>query len=72
MIDLKLLRRDPDRVRASQRARGEDPGLVDALLATEEARRGIITGADLLRAEQKVISNQVKQAAPAERAGVVA
>ena len=26
MIDLKLLREDPDRVRASQRARGEDPG----------------------------------------------
>ena len=39
MIDLKLLRDDPDRVRASQRARGEDPGLVDALLAADTTRR---------------------------------
>ncbi len=37
MIDLKLLRDNPDVVRASQRARGEDPGLVDALL---DGRRG--------------------------------
>ena len=29
MIDLRLLRENPDAVRASQRARGEDPGLVD-------------------------------------------
>ncbi|MDT4945213.1 MAG: Seryl-tRNA synthetase N-terminal domain, partial [Pseudonocardiales bacterium] len=33
MIDLKLLRDDPDRVRASQRVRGADESLVDALLA---------------------------------------
>ena len=33
MIDLKQLRDDPERVRASQRARGDDPALVDALLA---------------------------------------
>ena len=32
MIDLKVLRENPDAVRASQLARGEDPGLVDALL----------------------------------------
>ena len=45
MIDLKLLREDPDRVRASQRARGEDPGLVDALLR----RRRRAPGRDLGR-----------------------
>ena len=32
MIDLRFLRDNPDAVRASQRARGEDPALVDALL----------------------------------------
>ena len=32
MIDLKVLRDDPDRVRASQRARGEDETVVDRLL----------------------------------------
>ncbi|HME46774.1 hypothetical protein, partial [Mycobacterium sp.] len=38
MIDLKLLRENPDAVRESQRARGEDPGLVDALLRADAAR----------------------------------
>ena len=35
-MDLKLLRDDPDAVRASQRARGEDAAVVDALLAADE------------------------------------
>ncbi|HET9188806.1 MAG TPA: serine--tRNA ligase, partial [Acidothermaceae bacterium] len=63
MIDLKLLRDDPDRVRASQRARGEDPDLVDAALAADERRRSAVTRYDALRAEQKVIGKQVAAAA---------
>ena len=43
MIDLKLLRENPDAVRASQRARGEDQGLVDALLEADVARRAAAT-----------------------------
>jgi len=71
VIDLALLRRDPDLVRASQRARGEDPDLVDALLEADEARRAVITGADILRGEQKVLSNSVRQANPQDRAGLL-
>ena len=56
MIDLKLLREDPDRVRASQRSRGEDPGLVDALLDADAARRAAISEADTARANQKAAS----------------
>ena len=67
MIDLKLLRDDPDRVRASQRARGEDPGLVDALLDADAARRSAISAGDNLRAEQKAASKQVGAASPDER-----
>ncbi|MDT5215948.1 MAG: seryl-tRNA synthetase [Mycobacterium sp.] len=67
MIDLKLLREDPDRVRASQRARGEDPGLVDALLQSDAARRSAISAADNLRAEQKAASRAVGQASADER-----
>ena len=67
MIDLKLLREDPDRVRASQRARGEDPGLVDALLQSDAARRTAISAADNLRAEQKAASRAVGQASADER-----
>ena len=39
MIDLKFLRENPDAVRASQRTRGEDPALVDALLDADASRR---------------------------------
>jgi seryl-tRNA synthetase len=67
VIDLKLLREDPDRVRASQRARGEDPALVDALLEADSQRRAVISAADNLRAEQKVASKQVGAAAADDR-----
>ena len=67
VIDLKLLRDDPDRVRASQRARGEDPTLVDALLDADAKRRAVISTADGLRAEQKAASKRVGAASPEER-----
>jgi seryl-tRNA synthetase len=67
VIDLKLLRDDPDRVRASQRARGEDPALVDALLDADAKRRAVISAADNLRAEQKVASKRVGAASAGER-----
>ena len=59
VIDLKLLREDPDAVRRSQLSRGEDPALVDALLAADAARRAAISAADWLRAEQKTASKSV-------------
>lgn len=71
MIDLKLLRDDPDRARASQTTRGDDPSLVDALLAADEARRAAVTVADGLRADQKSVSQSVKTASPEERPAVL-
>ncbi|MQY13843.1 Serine--tRNA ligase [Streptomyces sp. RB5] len=62
MIDLRLLREDPDRVRASQRARGEDVALVDALLSADERRRSSGVRFDELRAQQKQLGKQVAQA----------
>jgi len=72
VIDLKVLRENPDVVRASQRARGEDPGLVDALAEADAARRTAISAADNLRAEQKAASKLVGRAAPDERPGLLA
>ena len=71
MIDLKLLRDDPDRVRASQLARGDDPALVDALLEADEARRAAVTAADQLRGAQKEVSASVRSASPEERPAVL-
>lgn len=67
MIDLKMLRDDPEAVRRSQQSRGEDPGLVDALLEADSARRAAISSGDILRAEQKVASKQVGSASPEDR-----
>jgi seryl-tRNA synthetase len=72
VIDLKLLREDPDRVRASQRARGEDPGLVDALLDADAKRRAVISAADTMRAEQKVASKRVGAASAEVRPALLA
>ncbi|QZA07659.1 serine--tRNA ligase [Mycolicibacter heraklionensis] len=72
MIDLKLLREDPDRVRRSQVGRGEDPAQVDALLAADTARRAAIAAADSLRAEQKTASRSVGAASPEERPALLA
>ncbi|MET4427673.1 serine--tRNA ligase [Mycolicibacterium sp. 624] len=72
MIDLKLLRDDPDLVRDSQRARGENPALVDALLDADSARRAAIAEADNARAEQKKASKLVGSASPEERPTLLA
>ncbi|MEV5443636.1 serine--tRNA ligase [Streptomyces sp. NPDC052644] len=68
MIDLRLLREDPDRVRASQRARGEDVELVDALLSADERRRSSGARFDELRSEQKSLGKLIPKASPEERA----
>ncbi|MFG3525300.1 serine--tRNA ligase [Streptomyces sp. NPDC047917] len=68
MIDLRLLREDPDRVRASQRARGEDVELVDALLSADERRRSSGVRFDELRSEQKALGKLIPKASPDERA----
>ncbi|MBA8827542.1 seryl-tRNA synthetase [Saccharopolyspora lacisalsi] len=72
MIDLKTLREDPEAVRASQRARGEDASLVDALLAADERRRSAVSRADTLRSEQKQLGKQVGKASGEEREALLA
>jgi seryl-tRNA synthetase len=67
VIDLKLLRENPDAVRQSQRSRGEDPALVDTLLTADTTRRSAISAADSLRAEQKAASKKVGAASPDDR-----
>jgi len=72
VIDLKLLRENSDAVRRSQTSRGEDPGLVDTLLAADTARRTAISTADSLRADQKAASKKVGAASADERPALLA
>jgi seryl-tRNA synthetase len=72
VIDLRLLRDDPDLVRASQRARGESEAVVDTLLAADESRRATIASFESLRAEQKQLGKQMPRASGAEREALLA
>ncbi|GHP18154.1 serine--tRNA ligase [Rhodococcus sp. NKCM2511] len=72
MIDLKLLRENPDAVRASQRTRGEDPALVDALLDADASRRAAVLAGDQLRAEQKALGKKVGKASAEDRPALLA
>lgn len=62
VIDLRLLRENPDAVRASQRLRGEDPSLVDQVLELDARRRTDLTRFEELRAEQKGLGKEVARA----------
>jgi seryl-tRNA synthetase len=72
VIDIKLLREQPDAVRASQRARGEDEGIVDAILTADERRRSSIADFEALRAEQKSFGRRVAAAEGEQKEALVA
>ncbi len=67
MIDVRVLREDPQIGRDSQLARGGDPALVDYLLEADAARRSAVTRADSLRAASNAASKAIGAATPHER-----
>jgi seryl-tRNA synthetase len=71
VIDLRLLREDPELIRASQRLRGESTEVVDTLLSADEARRAATQRFESVRAEQKSLSKQVPKASGDERAALL-
>lgn len=58
-------------MRASQRARGEDVDIVDALLSADERRRSSSVRFDELRSEQKALGKLIPKAAGDEKAGLL-
>ncbi|RXR25770.1 serine--tRNA ligase [Oerskovia turbata] len=72
MIDLRLLRDNPDVVRASQVARGDDPALVDQALDADSRRRSALTDFEQMRAEQKSLGKKVAQAKGDEKTALLA
>jgi len=71
MIDLKVLRENPDAVRQSQKVRGEDVAIVDQLLAADEVRKAAVTEFETLRAEQNVLSKSVGAAKGDEKTALL-
>lgn len=72
MIDLALLRDDPELVKRSQEARGESADAVDAALVADRDRRAALTAFEELRAAQNAHGKTVAKAAKDDKAALVA
>ena len=71
MLDLNLVRTDPDRVRTATRRRGQSVEFVDRILELDRERRATITSVESLKAEKNALTAQIgkaqdKKAAAAE------
>ncbi|MDN4472283.1 serine--tRNA ligase [Demequina zhanjiangensis] len=72
MIDLKLLRAEPDVVRQSQISRGDDPAIVDQVLEADAANRAALQEFEVARAEQKSLGKLVAKAQGDEKQELLA
>jgi len=71
VIDLQLLRDNPDVIKASQESRGASVAVVDDAVAADAARRGAITSFEALRAEQNAFGKTVAKAPKDEKPALV-
>ncbi|MEV7398041.1 serine--tRNA ligase [Aeromicrobium sp. NPDC092404] len=72
MIDARILREDPDAVRAAQRRRGESTDLVDELINADERRRSTISAFEAVRGEQKGLGKLIPKAQGDEKQELLA
>jgi seryl-tRNA synthetase len=59
MLDIKLFRDTPDVVRAGIRRRGEDPAIVDEVLALDTQRRELLNEVEQLKATRNAVSKEI-------------
>jgi seryl-tRNA synthetase len=71
VIDPRILREDPDCVRAAQGRRGLSADVVDDALAADQGRRTAIARFEALRAEQKSLGKQIPRAEPEQKAALL-
>ena len=62
MLDIKLIRENPDLVKAAMKSRNKDmDALVDEVLAIDVERRELMTITDAMKQEQNAASKQIPQ-----------
>ena len=71
MIDIKLIRENPELVKSSQRGRGEDESIVDRLIEIDSKRRDAISAFETVRAEQNLLSKSVGAAKGDEKTALL-
>ena len=60
MLDIRLIRENPEKVKAAMKTRNKDmDAVVDEILAIDEKRRELTTKRDALKAEQNAASKQI-------------
>lgn len=68
MLDINLIRENPELVRKALRDRQDNPTPVDSILQLDEKRREMIAEVELLKAERNAVSKEIgKMKDPAER-----
>jgi seryl-tRNA synthetase len=72
VIDLNLLRENPEAIKASQRARGANEALVDQAAAADIAYRAALREFESLRAEQNAFGKTVAAAPKEQKQALVA
>ncbi|MDX6277257.1 MAG: seryl-tRNA synthetase [Nocardioidaceae bacterium] len=72
MIDPRILRDDPEAVRAAQRRRGEPTEIVDELIAADEKRRSSIATFEAVRGEQNKLGKLIPKAQGDEKQQLLA
>lgn len=72
MIDLRVVRENPDLIRHSQELRGESSQAVDELIAADNGHRTALQHFEELRSEQKKLGKQVSRATGDEKQQLLA
>ena len=61
MLDIKLIRDQPDFVRNAVRRRGEDPMIIDTILGLDTRRRELLQQVEQLKATRNTVSKEISK-----------
>lgn len=61
MLDIKLFRTEPDKVKSKIELRGDDPKVVDEVLELDEKRRTLISKTEEMKAKRNKVSEEIAQ-----------
>ena len=71
MLDIRLFREEPERIREALRNRNEDPSIVDRVLELDAQRRELLVLKEGLQARRNELSKLVPKASQEERAVLI-
>jgi seryl-tRNA synthetase len=61
MLDINLIRENPDLVKEALKKRQDDPSLVDRFLEKDTERRALVTKVEIMKAERNAVSKEISK-----------